>query len=39
MVVEVEVVGTEAVEVMTKGDVVEDVAFVLALIVMVRIIQ
>ena len=46
VVVEVEVVGAEAVEVVTKGAmvvnkgvVVEDVGFVSALIVMVRIIQ
>ena len=46
MVVEVEVVGAEAVEVVTKGAVVvnkgvevEDVVFINALIVMVRIIQ
>ena len=46
MVAEVEVVGVEAVEVMTKGVVgvnkgvvVKDVVFVSALIVMVRIIQ
>ena len=46
MVVEVEIAGAEAVEVMTKGVmgvnkgiVVKDVVFVNALIVMVRIIQ
>ena len=46
MVVEVEVMGAEAVEVVTKGAVgvnkgvvVKDVVFVSALIVMVRIIQ
>ena len=46
VVVEVEVVGAKAVEVMTKGAMVvnkgvmiEDVAFISALIVMVRILQ
>ena len=39
MVVEVEVVGAEAAEVVNKGVVVKDVVFVSALIVMVRIIQ